>query len=119
MHAIFRLGGLDQLDPLVMATIPGPAPVEGSRNGDGPTSADAVQTDPAGSVASAESTGSPARVPPVHEIVGGSLVRQYLNKNLTAHLLAGLQKVAQAKPEDPLRFLGEFLIQRSNESAKE
>lgn len=54
---------------------------------------------------------------PVHEVVGGSSVRQYLNKHLTQHLLDGLRDVSKNKPEDPLKYLGEFLIQRSNQIA--
>lgn len=53
--------------------------------------------------------------PPVHEMVGGSLVRQYLNKNLTPHLLEGLRAVGKNQPEDPLLELGQFLIARSRE----
>lgn len=53
--------------------------------------------------------------PPVHEVVGGSSVRQYLNKHLTQHLLEGLVQVNKTKPEDPLRELGEFLIKRSEQ----
>ncbi|KAK6197351.1 uncharacterized protein RJT21DRAFT_133606 [Scheffersomyces amazonensis] len=53
--------------------------------------------------------------PPIHEIVGGSSVRQYLNKHLTAHLLEGLRHIGKEKPEDPLRVLGEFLIARAGE----
>lgn len=52
---------------------------------------------------------------PMHEIVGGSSVRQYLNKHLTAHILDGLKQIGNEKPPDPLRVLGEFLIQRSQE----
>ncbi|EGW32207.1 uncharacterized protein SPAPADRAFT_61290 [Spathaspora passalidarum NRRL Y-27907] len=55
---------------------------------------------------------------PMHEIVGGSSVRRYLNEHLTKHLLEGLKEVSQAKPEDPLRYLGEFLINRSEELSK-
>ncbi|KAK6463713.1 hypothetical protein DFJ63DRAFT_127058 [Scheffersomyces coipomensis] len=53
--------------------------------------------------------------PPIHEIVGGSSVRQYLNKHLTAHLLEGLRQIGADKPEDPLRVLGEYLIAKSDE----
>lgn len=52
--------------------------------------------------------------PPVHEVVGGSSVRQYLNQHLTEHLLEGLRTVSRTKPEDPLRELGQFLIARSD-----
>lgn len=53
--------------------------------------------------------------PPVHEMVGGSSVRQYLNKHLTQHLLEGLRDVSKRQPQDPLRELGEFLVQRAKE----
>ncbi|RKP30249.1 hypothetical protein METBISCDRAFT_23527 [Metschnikowia bicuspidata] len=53
--------------------------------------------------------------PPVQEMVGGLSVRQYLNNNLTQHLLEGLREVSKNQPEDPLRELGEFLIRRSEE----
>lgn len=52
---------------------------------------------------------------PMHEIVGGSSIRQYLNKHLTEHILEGLRQVGKEKPSDPLRVLGEFLIERSKE----
>lgn len=53
--------------------------------------------------------------PPVHGMVGGSSVRQYLNKHVTEHLLEGLKQIGKEKPEDPLKSLGEFLIRRSDE----
>lgn len=56
---------------------------------------------------------------PIHEIVGGSSVRQYLNKHLTQHLLEGLKQVSKEKSDDPLKSLGNFLIQRSDELKKE
>lgn len=56
-----------------------------------------------------------AKGQPIHEMVGGSLVRRYLNQHLTTHLLEGLKLTSQTKPEDPLKFLGEFLIKRSSE----
>ncbi|KAI5956467.1 hypothetical protein KGF54_000942 [Candida jiufengensis] len=56
-----------------------------------------------------------SNLPPLHEIVGGSSIRRYLNKHLTKHLLDGLKEVGDIKPDDPLRYLGEFLIARSDE----
>ncbi|RCK65251.1 COMPASS component SDC1 [Candida viswanathii] len=54
--------------------------------------------------------------PPMHEIVGGSSVRRYLNEHVTLTLLEGLKELAQVKPEDPLKYLGEYLIAKSEES---
>lgn len=51
--------------------------------------------------------------PPVHEMIGGLTVRQYLNKHLTQHLLAGLRHVSKTRPEDPLQTLGEYLIEQA------
>ncbi|GAP86046.1 putative dpy-30 domain-containing protein [Rosellinia necatrix] len=45
----------------------------------------------------------------------GAPVRQYLNSKVTAHLLEGMKQLAKNQPKDPLRVLGEFLIERSKE----
>lgn len=62
------------------------------------------------------SNASPAaHQPPVHEVVGGSSIRQYLNKSVSYDLLEGLRQLARLKPDDPLRWLGEYLIKASDE----
>ncbi|KAK4131718.1 hypothetical protein BT67DRAFT_387194 [Trichocladium antarcticum] len=45
----------------------------------------------------------------------GAPVRQYINRNITGTLLEGMKIVAREQPKDPLRVLGEFLLQRSRE----
>ncbi|KAI0196854.1 hypothetical protein F4808DRAFT_439432 [Astrocystis sublimbata] len=45
----------------------------------------------------------------------GAPVRKYLNTKVTPHLLEGMKLVAKMQPADPLRVLGEFLIERSKE----
>ncbi|KAI1828010.1 hypothetical protein F4861DRAFT_238158 [Xylaria intraflava] len=45
----------------------------------------------------------------------GAPIRQYLNGRVTAHLLEGMKQLAKDQPKDPLRVLGEFLIERSKE----
>ncbi|RYP54360.1 hypothetical protein DL768_000934 [Monosporascus sp. mg162] len=52
----------------------------------------------------------PAEAPP-----HGAPVRQYLNSKVTGTLLEGMKAIAKEQPKDPLRVLGEFLIQRSKE----
>ncbi|KAI1768307.1 hypothetical protein GGR53DRAFT_438206 [Hypoxylon sp. FL1150] len=52
----------------------------------------------------------PAEAPP-----HGAAVRQYLNSTVTAPLLDGMKMIAKDRPKDPLRVLGEYLIQRSKE----
>ncbi|KAF7524791.1 hypothetical protein G7054_g11309 [Neopestalotiopsis clavispora] len=45
----------------------------------------------------------------------GAPARQYLNTKVTGVLLEGMKLVAKEQPKDPLRVLGEFLLQRSKE----
>ncbi|KAK4117164.1 hypothetical protein N656DRAFT_773228 [Canariomyces notabilis] len=45
----------------------------------------------------------------------GAPVRQYINTKITGVLLEGMKLVAREQPKDPLRVLGEFLLQRSRE----
>ncbi|KAF3062320.1 COMPASS component SDC1 [Daldinia childiae] len=52
----------------------------------------------------------PAEAPP-----HGAPVRQYLNSKVTGPLLDGMKMIAKERPKDPLRALGEYLIQRSKE----
>ncbi|KAI9897469.1 hypothetical protein N3K66_007325 [Trichothecium roseum] len=46
----------------------------------------------------------------------GDATRRYLNTKVTGPLLDGMKQLAKDKPNDPLRVLGEYLIQRSKES---
>ncbi|KAK6954323.1 hypothetical protein Daesc_004290 [Daldinia eschscholtzii] len=52
----------------------------------------------------------PAEAPP-----HGAPVRQYLNSKVTGPLLDGMKMIAKEQPKDPLRVLGEYLVQRSKE----
>ncbi|KAI2640605.1 hypothetical protein GGS26DRAFT_539026 [Hypomontagnella submonticulosa] len=52
----------------------------------------------------------PAEAPP-----HGAPVRQYLNSKVTGPLLDGMKMLAKEQPKDPLRALGEYLLQRSKE----
>ncbi|KAK2590345.1 COMPASS (complex proteins associated with Set1p) component [Conoideocrella luteorostrata] len=45
----------------------------------------------------------------------GDSTRRYLNTKVTGVLLEGMKKLAKDQPNDPLRSLGEYLIQRSKE----
>jgi len=45
----------------------------------------------------------------------GAPTRQYLNSKLTGPLLDGMKQIAKEQPKDPLRALGEYLLQRSKE----
>ncbi|PHH54630.1 COMPASS component SDC1 [Ceratocystis fimbriata CBS 114723] len=42
-------------------------------------------------------------------------VRKYLNTKVTGVLMEGMKKIGTEKPKDPLRVLGEFLIERSKD----
>ncbi|AET39563.1 Sdc1p Ecym_4526 [Eremothecium cymbalariae DBVPG len=50
----------------------------------------------------------------IAETVGGNSTRKYLNTHITPALLKGMRLVALETPEDPLRFLGEYLIAESD-----
>ncbi|KAK3694097.1 hypothetical protein B0T22DRAFT_451642 [Podospora appendiculata] len=52
---------------------------------------------------------------PAEAPVHGAPVRQYINTKITGVLLEGMKMVARDQPKDPLRVLGEFLLQRSKE----
>jgi len=52
----------------------------------------------------------PAEAPP-----HGAPTRQYLNSKVTVVLLDGMKQLAKEQPKDPLRVLGEYLLQRSKE----
>ncbi|GCB17355.1 COMPASS component SDC1 [Aspergillus awamori] len=46
---------------------------------------------------------------------GGAPIRRYMNEKIVPHLLDGMTVVAKEQPPNPLRVLGEYLIQKSNE----
>ncbi|CDO94253.1 unnamed protein product [Kluyveromyces dobzhanskii CBS 2104] len=46
-------------------------------------------------------------------MIGGSTTRRYLNEHVTKHLLEGMKLIAREQPQDPLRVLGEFLLNAS------
>ncbi|KAF4587687.1 Dpy-30 motif protein [Ophiocordyceps camponoti-floridani] len=73
-------------------------------------------------------TGTPAqgsRAASVHPDAGSTMpseaaphgdpTRRYLNTKVTASLLEGMKQLAKDQPQDPLRVLGEFLLQKSKE----
>lgn len=55
---------------------------------------------------------------PIHEYIGGSSIRRYLNEHITEHLMQGLKKVGTERPEEPLKWLGHYLIEKSKETEK-
>ncbi|OJJ44892.1 hypothetical protein ASPZODRAFT_17806 [Penicilliopsis zonata CBS 506.65] len=54
-------------------------------------------------------TGTPQARP------GGAPARMYLNEKVVPYLLEGMKTITKEQPPNPLRTLGEFLIQKSNE----
>lgn len=46
----------------------------------------------------------------------GAPTRVWLNKEVSPALLEGMRLLARTKPQDPLKVLGQFLIDRSNEA---
>ncbi|KAK3311130.1 uncharacterized protein B0T15DRAFT_520527 [Chaetomium strumarium] len=58
---------------------------------------------------------TPGFAMPSEAAAHGAPVRQYINSKITGVLLEGMKLVAREQPKDPLRVLGEFLLQRSRE----
>ncbi|MCJ1352474.1 MAG: hypothetical protein MMC33_002458 [Icmadophila ericetorum] len=52
---------------------------------------------------------------PSKAVPHGAQARRYLNEKVTGVLLEGMKRLAVEQPEDPLRVLGEYLLQRSRE----
>ncbi|PHH74694.1 hypothetical protein CDD82_4814 [Ophiocordyceps australis] len=52
---------------------------------------------------------------PSEAIPHGDPTRRYLNSKVTAVLLEGMKKLAKEQPPDPLRVLGEYLLQKSKD----
>ncbi|KAE8149051.1 hypothetical protein BDV25DRAFT_157015, partial [Aspergillus avenaceus] len=46
---------------------------------------------------------------------GGAPARVYMNEKIVPYLLEGMKSVTKEQPANPLRALGEFLIQKSIE----
>ncbi|KAI1368546.1 hypothetical protein F5Y08DRAFT_295135 [Xylaria arbuscula] len=98
---------------------PSPAPAAPSTNAPSPAparTATPLRTNgPENTSRAASQHPDPAFTMPDAAPAHGAPVRQYLNTNVTAHLLDGMKQLAKDKPKDPLRVLGEFLLERSKE----
>jgi COMPASS component SDC1 len=57
----------------------------------------------------------PVTVRPDKSVAHGGPTRQFLNQNITPHLLEGMKYLAVYEPEKPLLWLSEFLKDRSKE----
>jgi COMPASS component SDC1 len=57
----------------------------------------------------------PVTVKPEKPVAHGGPARQFLNQNVTPHLLEGMKYLAVYEPEKPLLWLSEFLKDRSKE----
>ena len=81
------------------------------------TIAPAVATPPVASAASARPGSMPPQpsARPDKPVAHGGPTRQYLNGNVTPHLLEGMKYLAVYEPEKPLAWLAEFLKSRSEE----
>ena len=42
-------------------------------------------------------------------------IRQYLDENIMPQLIEALKLVAKAKPEDPIEFIGEYMLRQAPE----
>ncbi|KAG5303026.1 hypothetical protein I7I50_02460 [Histoplasma capsulatum G186AR] len=61
-------------------------------------------------------TSNNASTTPIPQVrLGGAPARVYLNEKIVPYLLEGMKTLAKEQPSKPLRALGEYLIQKSNE----
>lgn len=79
-----------------------------------PTPPPASTPAPAATVSSRNSP-HPQQQAPTQPIPHGSPTRVYLNQNVTPHLLEAMKHLATNEPEKPLKFLSEFLANKSRE----
>lgn len=74
-----------------------------------------VATPPTGATARPSSMPPQPLARPEKPVAHGGPTRQYLNTNVTPHLLEGMKYLAVYEPEKPLEWLANFLKERSKE----
>ncbi|GMM33602.1 Sdc1 protein [Saccharomycopsis crataegensis] len=52
------------------------------------------------------------------QVIGGAPFRQWLNEEVTPYLLEGMRQIANNKPEEPLKYLAEFLLKENEKKKK-
>ncbi|KAH6628027.1 hypothetical protein F5144DRAFT_604249 [Chaetomium tenue] len=105
------------------ARIPTPVPTPGqppqqqqqNQNQNQPSSRAASQHPADTTTTTTTTTTATGFAMPTEAAAHGAPVRQYLNSKVTGVLLEGMKIVAREQPKDPLRMLGEFLLQKSKE----
>ncbi|KAF2482488.1 hypothetical protein BDY17DRAFT_324766 [Neohortaea acidophila] len=82
-----------------------------------PPARSAAATPPVLSAANTRPNSIPPQpsVKPDKPAAHGGPTRQYLNQNITPHLLEGMKHIAFYEPEKPLLWLADFLRDRSKE----
>ncbi|EUC47619.1 hypothetical protein COCMIDRAFT_89501 [Bipolaris oryzae ATCC 44560] len=70
---------------------------------------------PATAPASSRNSPHPTAQAPTQPIPHGSPTRVYLNQHVTPYLLEAMKHLATQEPEKPLKWLSEFLAQKSAE----
>ncbi|KAF4634873.1 hypothetical protein G7Y89_g3223 [Cudoniella acicularis] len=103
-----------------ISTTPSPAPAIGTTNAPSPipprvgTPGRNVNGNDVTSRATSQHP-DPAPTIPKEAPPHGAPTRQYLNSKVTGPLMEGMKHIAKEQPKDPLRVLGEYLLQRSKE----
>ncbi|KAJ5698321.1 hypothetical protein N7462_000326, partial [Penicillium macrosclerotiorum] len=97
-------------EPPALAAPPAPPPVDSAASLPKPSTTMADANGGTNTPMADLSSASATQVRP-----GGAPARVYLNDKIVPYLLEGMKSVARDQPANPLRVLGEFLIQKSNE----
>lgn len=53
------------------------------------------------------------------DVVGGAELRRWFNTEITYELVAALKEISKVRPENPLRWLGQRLMDRAEEKASQ
>ncbi|KAE8382701.1 hypothetical protein BDV26DRAFT_253014 [Aspergillus bertholletiae] len=97
-----------------MADVPSPVPPPLAK--DSPSTLEKPSTMANDSTPNTAAANTPTTEPlPTNVRPGGAPARVYMNEKIVPYLLEGMKHVTRDQPPNPLRVLGEFLIQKSNE----
>ncbi|KAB8205522.1 Dpy-30 motif [Aspergillus parasiticus SU-1] len=97
-----------------MADAPSPIPPPNTKDTPSAEKQSIMANDSTPNTAAANTpTGEPT--PTTQLRPGGAPARVYMNEKIVPYLLEGMKHVTKEQPQNPLRVLGEFLIQKSNE----
>ncbi|KOC16034.1 COMPASS complex subunit Sdc1 [Aspergillus flavus AF70] len=98
-----------------MADAPSPIPPPNTKDTPSTTEKQSIMANDSNPNTAAANTPTGEPTPTTQLRPGGAPARVYMNEKIVPYLLEGMKHVTKEQPQNPLRVLGEFLIQKSNE----